>query len=187
VTDTQQSTEHQATDVTDGGARAQEPGERSAGAQPAESAPGAQPTEDELRAAYEAELNRISSFELTLQTVVSLLNLGGRRLGLAAGSEEHRDLEQVRDAIDGVRGLMGVLERRMPAAELRPLRDALAQLQMAYARDAAAKPQEPAPKPAGQASAEKAAERLAEQGPAENEPNSPGPAEASGRLWVPGR
>jgi hypothetical protein len=101
------------------------------------------------------------------------LNIGGRRLGLAPGSEGQRDLEQVRDAIDGVRALMPILERRMPA-ELRPLRDALAQLQMAYAREAASKSQETVEKPA-------------EQPPATDAPKGPGPAEASGRLWVPGR
>jgi Tetratrico peptide repeat len=131
----------------------------------------AQPSEDELRAAYEAELNRITSSELIIQTAVSLLNVGGRRLGLAAGSEAERDLEQVRDAIDGVRALMPILERHM-ADELRPLRDALAQLQMAYAREASAKPPEPpSEKPEPTSSSEKV----------------PGPAESSGRLWVPGR
>jgi hypothetical protein len=100
------------------------------------------PSEDEMRAAYEAELNRMTSADMMLQAAVSLLNIGGRRLGLAGGPEgpapeAERDLEQVRDAIDGVRGLLGVLERRLPQ-ELGPLRDALSQLQMAYARAAQA-------------------------------------------------
>ena len=44
----------------------------------APSAPGAQgqPSEEELRAAYEAELSRITSAELMLQAAVSLLNIG---------------------------------------------------------------------------------------------------------------
>lgn len=152
-----------------------------------------QPNEEELRAAYEAELNRITSSELIIQTAVSLLNVGGRRLGLAAGSQDERDLEQVRDAIDGVRGLMPILERRIPR-ELPPLRDALAQLQMAYAREANAKPEE---KPTEPKSAESrpTERRSVEPKPAEpksTEPKTPeaekpGPAEASGRLWVPGR
>ena len=103
-----------------------------------------EPSEDELRAAYEAELSRITSTDVMLQAAVSLLNLGGRRLGpiggetAGAGGEaagERRDLEQVRDAIDGVRALLGVLERRF-SNELGPLRDALSQLQIAYAREA---------------------------------------------------
>ena len=85
-----------------------------------------------MRAAYEAELSRISSADMILQTAVSLLNLGGRRLGLAPGSEGERDLDQVRDAVDGVSALLGILERSASAQELRPLRDALSQLQMAF-------------------------------------------------------
>ncbi len=96
------------------------------------------PSEEELRAAYEAELSRITTADMILQAAVSLLNLGGRRLGLAPGSEGERDLEQVRDAVDCVRALLGILERSATAQELRPLRDALSQLQMAYAREAQA-------------------------------------------------
>src|SRR5271168_1977415 len=64
-------------------------------------------SEEELRAAYEAELSRVTSADMILQATVSLLNLAGRRLGLAPGSEGERDLAQVRDAVDGVRALLG--------------------------------------------------------------------------------
>ena len=77
-----------------------------------------QPSEEELRAAYEEELSRITSADLALQAAVSLLNIGGRRLGLSTAAGEPadggRDLEQVRDAIDGVRALLVILERRRP-------------------------------------------------------------------------
>ena len=113
-----------------------EPQARSAGRR----ASAGGPSEEELRAAYEAELSRITSAEMVLQAAVSLLNIGGYRLGARRrrgeeSADARRDLEQVRDAIDGVRGLMPILERRMPG-ELRPLRDALSRLQMAYAREA---------------------------------------------------
>ena len=108
-------------------------------AHPRAATQGGAPSEDELRAAYEEELNRITTAELMLQSAVSLLNLGGRRLGPPPGVEASagqaaaagRDLEQVRDAIEGVRALLGVLERRF-SNELGPLRDALSQLRMAY-------------------------------------------------------
>jgi hypothetical protein len=159
-----------------------------------------QPTEQELREAYEAELSRITSAEMVLQAAVSLLNIGGYRLGLAAGPGEgagpERDLDQVRDAIEGVRGLMPVLERSMPA-ELGPLRDALARLQMAYAREAGAVAQEPSPPAAGERPDEPATEpataagatpgAAGEQTGSEQKERSQGPAESSGRLWVPGR
>ncbi|MGH2834854.1 MAG: hypothetical protein ACRDKD_01500, partial [Solirubrobacteraceae bacterium] len=111
-----------------------EPQPRAADAQPQQQ-PSTQPSEEELRAAYEAELNRITSADLLLQTAASLLNLGARRLGLTGAGEAERDVEQVRDAIDGVRALMPILERCNPK-EVGPLRDALSQLQMAYAREA---------------------------------------------------
>jgi hypothetical protein len=150
------------------------------------------PSEEDLRAAYEAELSRISSADLVLQTAASLLNLGARRLGLTGAPEAERDLEQVRDAIDGVRGLMPVLERRAPG-ETGPLRDALSQLQMAYAREASApKPeQKPAGEAAGAAGAPPQPGADAPQpgagAPPSGQSRRPGPAEASGRLWVPGR
>ncbi len=151
------------------------------------------PSEEQLRAAYEAEMSRISSADMILQAAVSLLNIGGYRLGLSAatatdgGGERpasgERDLEQVRDAIEGVRALLPILERTR-AGELRPLRDALSQLQMAYAREARASTS------ADQTAArgEQAASAAKPDAPAEQESSSgPGPAQASGRLWVPGR
>ena len=43
---------------------------------------GREPTEDELRAAYEAELKKIKVEQIVLEQVVSLINLGMRRTGL---------------------------------------------------------------------------------------------------------
>lgn len=181
----------------------------------------AQPTEAELRA-YEEELSRITTSQLVVQATASLLNVGGRRLGLGEGAEHERDLDQVRDAIDAVMGLLPILERRMGQAEARPLRDALAQLQMAYARLAQAEPaggaqagaasqtaggsqaaqttqagqatqtadeeqdgqKSASEAPAGAGSAGGSAD---EEGSAGSSSQGPGPAERSGRLWVPGR
>jgi hypothetical protein len=153
-----------------------------------------QPSEEELRAAYEAELSRVTSTDMILQATVSLLNLAGRRLGLAPGAEGERDLEQVRDAVDGVRALLGILERSAPAQELRPLREALSQLQIAYAREAQAGGEPSDQRPAGEPGAP-AAGGTASTPPAADKPAAPptegkpgaGPAESSGRLWVPGR
>jgi hypothetical protein len=160
-----------------------------------------EPTEEELRTAYEAELSRITATDMMAQAAVSLLNIGARRLGIggegqgegAAGAPQ-RDLEQVRDAIDGARALLEILERRIPR-DLGPLRDALSRLQMAYAREiqpgaAAAGEAQPQageqPAPAGRPGP--GAEQR--EGAAEQDAGGearPGPAEASGRLWVPGR
>jgi hypothetical protein len=146
------------------------------------------PTEEELRAAYEAELKRIRVDDIIVQTLVSLLNLGGRRAGLAPGTEGERDLEQVRTAIEGVRALLPIVEAQL-GPEAATLRDALSQLQMAYAQlsgQGAPGPREgeaarPGAEPAGapEPGAEQPAEAPAEGGP--------GPAQRSGRLWIPGQ
>jgi hypothetical protein len=154
-----------------------------------------QPSEEELRAAYEAELNRITSAEMIIQTTVSLINIAGRRLGLApsgggdpsAAQGSERDLEQVRDAIDGAVALMPILERRMPG-ELAPLRDAIAQLQVAYAREAQSATSTSSSSTSTTTSSASQAKAAEEPGkPGEDDQQSgPGPAQSSGRLWVPG-
>lgn len=210
-------------------------------------APGEEELLREQRAAYEAELARITVPDMLMQATVSLLNLAAHRLAPAApgaeGEGAGRDLEQVRDAIDGVRALLDILERRMPG-ELKPLRDALSQLQMAYAAEVS-RPE--AGQPGGQAGGEPAGGSQAggaagggevpsgdnggegpsgddgdgdaggdegpggsggDEGPGGGGPGrggsdgggapaqpggsdqperGPGPAESSGRLWVPGR
>ena len=106
------------------------------------------------------------------------MNLGARRLGLA-GDPEERDVDQARQAIEGVRGLLPV----MPAAEAPAVRDALSQLQIAYARQARAGA-EPTPGPTG-------APPGAPPPPAGAQPGRPSPAEeaerakARARIWTP--
>jgi hypothetical protein len=161
-------------------------------------APSGTPNEEELRAAYEAELARITAVDMIAQSAVSLLNIGARRMGPPPGHADGeaaaagRDLEQVRDAIDAARALLAILERRIPQ-ELGPLKDALSRLQMAYAQElgaagAAAEPPAPAgEQPTAAAPAQKpGAEPAPASEPEPGEPG-PGPAESSGRLWVPGR
>jgi hypothetical protein len=139
-----------------------------------EQQPPQQPSEEELRQALEEELRRLTVDDVLLQTVVTLINLGGRRAGLAEGTEAERDPEQVRAAIEGVRALLPVLEPRH-SEHLGPVRDALAQLQMAYAQ--AAGGPAPAPQDPG----------ASEPPPADPGAEGPGPAQSSGRLWIPGQ
>lgn len=149
----------------------------------------AAPSEEEMRAAYEAELALISATDMILQVSVSLLNLGARRLAppVAPGEAGGRDLEQVRDAIDAARALLEILERRIPQ-EVAPLRDALSQLQMAYAREVSAAPPAGERQPAGgpaEAGGDGATGASGGSQPGEQQ-RRPGPAESSGKLWVPG-
>ena len=92
-----------------------------------------QPSEQELRAAYEAELKKIRVEHVLLEQAVTLVNLGMRRTGMAPGTEDERDLEQVRMAIEGVRAMMPLVEQAAPE-QAQPIRDALSQLQLAYVR-----------------------------------------------------
>jgi hypothetical protein len=132
-------------------------------------------SEEELRA-LEAEMERITVDDVLLQTVVSLLNLGGRKAGLGAspGEEPKRDLEQVRLAIEGTRALLPVLEPRH-GDKLGPVRDTLSRLQMIYAQAA------------GQAPAQEPPPAAPEEEPPAPKPGEAGPAQRSGRLWVPGQ
>jgi hypothetical protein len=92
-----------------------------------------QPSEEEMRAALEEQMRRITVQDVLIQTVVTLINLGGRRLGLAGPPEQagEPDMEQARLAIEGARALVPLLPQE---ADLGPVRDALSQLQMAYAQ-----------------------------------------------------
>ena len=96
-------------------------------------ADGPPPTEEELRAAYEAELKQLRVEDVVVQTIVSLLNLGGRKAGLAPGTEDERDLDQVSMAVEGVRRLFPFVEEAL-GPDASQLKDALAQLQLAYVR-----------------------------------------------------
>ena len=130
------------------------------------STPPNQPSEEEMRAAYEAEIKKLRVEDVLIQTVVSLVNLGGRKAGLAPGTEDEADMPQLQKAIDAARAILPLVE-----AELGPdagqVRDALSQLQMAYAQQAQGgeQPAPAAPEP----------------------PQQPGNPPSSGRLWVPGQ
>jgi hypothetical protein len=163
---------------------------------------GPAPTEEELRAAYEAEIKKIRVEHVLLEHVVTLVNLGMRRTGLQPGTEEERDVEQVGVAIDAIRALIPLLERTA-AEQIGPIRDALSQLQLAFVRiggtQGAGAPsgQARAPEagagergePDGEAAGPAAAEPPPppQREPPPPKPGEPGPAQRSGRLWVPGQ
>jgi hypothetical protein len=138
-----------------------------------QSPPNRQPTEEELRALYEQELKRVRVDDVLVQTVVSLINLGGRKAGLAPGTEDERDLEQVHKAIEGVRALMPMVEPAL-GDQAGQVREAVSQLQMAYAQLASGAGE---PVPASES----------EPPPDDKSAEGPGPAQQSGRLWVPGQ
>ena len=131
-------------------------------------------TEEELRQ-LEAEMERISVDDVLIQTTVTLLNLAARKAGLGAppGQAPAADWEQVRQAIEGARALLPLLESRH-AEQLGPSRDTLARLQMVYAQQSGGAAPEGGPTEPG-----------GSQEP--QQPEGPGPAQSSGRLWIPGQ
>jgi hypothetical protein len=158
------------------------------------------PSEEELRAAYEAEIKKIRVEQIVLEQVVTLVNLGMRRTGVTPGTEDERDLGQVRLAIDAIRALMPVIERIAPA-QAGAIRDALSQLQLAFVRlggspetgetagpGASAPPSGSEPTPPG-GSGGAAPSPGPGPGPAQSpeKPGDGGPAQRSGRLWIPGQ
>jgi hypothetical protein len=124
-----------------------------------------QPSEEEIRA-LEAEMEKLTVDDVLVQTIVTLLNLGARKAGLAEGTSA--DLPQVKQAIEGARALVPLVEARHGEA-LAPIKDALSRLQMAYVQQTGG--EAPAP----------------ETGEAPKQEGGTGPAQSSGRLWVPGQ
>ena len=140
-------------------------------------------TEEELRQ-LEAEMERINVDDVLIQTTVTLLNLAARKAGLAAppGQAPAPDWEQVRQAIDGARALLPLLEARH-GDQLGQVRQTLTQLQMIYAQQAGgAGASEAAPKGAAEPGGAAPGE-----GGGQPQPEGPGPAQSSGRLWIPGQ
>ena len=105
--------------------------------------PPGQPSEEELRAAYEAEIKKLRVEDVVIQTVVSLVNLAGRKAGLAPGTEDERDLGQLKLAIEASRALLPLVEEDLGPDAVQ-VRNALSQLQMAYAAGHARKAAAPA-------------------------------------------
>lgn len=142
----------------------------------------------EQLAQLEAEMDRITIDDVLMQTVVSLLNLTVRKAGLAGppGTQPEPDLEQLRQGIEAVRALAGLLEQRH-GDQLGGVRDTLSQLQMFYVQASG-----------GGAPGAAAPGEAAPDGPAQPSPSSPqaappaadpgqGSAQKSGRLWIPGQ
>ena len=89
-----------------------------------------EPTEEELQAAFEEQMRNIRVEDVVLQTVATLVNLAGRRLGLAGEGE--KDVDQAKVAIDSARALVPFC----PEEQLPPIKQAMSQLQMAFAKEA---------------------------------------------------
>lgn len=135
----------------------------------------AQPSEEELRAALEEEMRRVHVGDVLLQSVVSLINLGARRTGSTPQTEEEKDLEQARLAIDAAAALVPSVERVAPE-QVPSINDALSQLRLAWVKAGgqAAEADAPADTAAGTGTGS----------PADGRDDQPG-GQGGGRIWVP--
>ncbi len=131
-----------------------------------------QPTEEEIRAAIEEEMRRIHVGDVVLQTVVTLVQLAGRRLGGTPETEAERDLDQARIAIDSVTALIPSVAAVAPS-QVDSVRNALSQLQLAYVKAGGTAPA--------------AAEAQTSSGSSGGQTSSPDSDDDGGasRLWVP--
>jgi len=140
--------------------------------------PGAEPTEEELRAALDEQMRNITVQDVLMQTVVTLVNLAARRLGLTEQQGEAapgRDLEQSRVAIEAVRALLPLCRQE----GMEQVQQALSQLQIAYAKEAqAAGGGAGVPTPGAGASADP-------QPPPAGKTEEEQRAEARSKLWTP--
>jgi hypothetical protein len=118
--------------------------------------------EEQFRRQIEEQLKKLRVEDVLLQTVVTLINLTGRRLTV----EEEKDVPQARTGIEAVRALLPLC----PQDQLGPVKDALSQLQMIYAREVQQPAEGPEPEGASQATEDEAeAER----------------AKARSKIWTP--
>ena len=128
--------------------------------------PGGQPSEQEMMAAYEEQMRNIRVEELLVQALASIIEVGGRRGGLAGPPEEAGDTDpdQLGLAIEVIRALQP-LAAPLLGPNASQVDQALSQLQLAYTKITGA----PAPSSGG-----------APGGPA-------GPGAGGSGLWTPGQ
>lgn len=120
----------------------------------------AQSSAEEFAAAFVHHLGRTPVRDLVIQAMATLADAAGIRLGLGPEGQEVADLPQARTAIEILRALVAVAEQELGQAAVRPFREPLAQLQLAYAKIA-------------EASAPGGTEA------------PPAPSDPASRLWVP--
>lgn len=141
-----------------------------------------EPTEEELRAAFEEQMRHVRVEDVILQTVATLVNLGAQRLGLTGEAGVERELGQVQLAIEGARALAPLCpEDQQPA-----IRQALSQLQIAFAREAqpGAAPAAATPGAGGEGPAAEPGPAGAE-GSAKQADSEAERAKARAKIWTP--
>lgn len=136
---------------------------------------GRQPTPEEFAAALADRLARTPVRDVVFQCIATFIDMATIRLGHGPAGPQVKDMTQAKQAIEAARALVAVAERELGPAQVRPFREPLAALQMAYAR-----------------SVEEGGDGAEAAGPgdgaaAQRPQPGAGPArpDAASRLWVP--
>jgi hypothetical protein len=87
-----------------------------------------QPNDEQLLQQLEEELKKLKVSDLIVQTLYTVSSLGYRKL-----SEEDRDLDQARLAIETLSALLPVLEGTVADELVRDFKQVTSNLQLAYA------------------------------------------------------
>ncbi len=131
---------------------------------------------EELMREMARQLAETPVHDFLMRTMATFADLAGIRLGFGPEGVTRRDLPQARIAIETLRALVMVSETEIGAAQARPFREPLAQLQMLYARAVEE-----------EASARGEAEREQEGGDSGLwTPGGEGPRKGDSGLWTPG-
>jgi hypothetical protein len=125
-----EGTERNASEAQDDPSGRPPPGPQDpAGAQPPGPQDPAQAAEEEeMRRRFEEEIRKLRIEDVLLQSVVSLINLTSRRIA----KPDEQDLDQARLGIDAIRALVD----HLPSEPASQVRQALSELQVAYASEA---------------------------------------------------
>ncbi|WP_320669866.1 hypothetical protein [Patulibacter defluvii] len=156
--------------------------------------PGREPTQEELLAAYEEQIRNVRVEDVVVQSLASLIELGGRRAGLAPGALGERDPAQLEVAIEAIKALQPVAAPLL-GPNAKQVEQALSQLQMAYAQLASGQPAAEDPtgplgadvSPGGGAAPAEGAAPGTPPAPAAEPGKQEPSAVESGRLWIPGQ
>jgi len=139
---------------------------------------GADLTEEELAAKFAEQLAKTPVHDIMLQSLATLIDAAGIRIGYGPVGEEGKDLAQAKQAIEAASALLEVTERELGEQMAGPFREPVRVLKMAYvqASGSGAAPAE------GQTATETTASEAAPPPSGASHPDEP---DRASRLWVP--
>jgi hypothetical protein len=93
-------------------------------------------SEEELRKRIDEVMEKITVADIVLDMMISLSSLAYQRMGIPEEVNlKYKDMEQARMAIDCLDALTKALEGRVDAEQLEPLKGAIANLKLNFAKE----------------------------------------------------